>query len=99
MAALNYRDLVRQIPPRSWQFYFQARGIELPEGADWAQPAEALHKPILKALEVLAGEQHDTVYAELLRIKAMAHRRGIQALCNTVLLGDAIARRLRVPQQ
>ena len=90
MAALNYRDLVRQIPPRSWQFYFNARGIALPEGADWTQPADALHKPIQTALEALTGGQHDTVYAELLRVKAMAHRRGIQALCNTVPLGDAM---------
>ena len=27
MAAFNYRDLIRQVPPRSWQFYFQARGM------------------------------------------------------------------------
>lgn len=90
MAALNYRDIVRQIPPRSWQFYFNARGIALPEGADWAQPAEILHKPVLQALESLSDGLQHTVYGELLRIKAMAHPRGIQALCNTVPLGDAM---------
>jgi len=90
MAALNYRDLVRQIPPHSWQFYFHARGITLPPEADWAQPPESLHKPILQALESLTDDQQATVYGELLRIKTLAHPRGIQALCNTVAMGDAM---------
>ena len=90
MAALNYRDLVRQIPPHSWRFYFNARGIALAQDADWAQPAEILHKPILQALESLTDGLQHTVYGELLRIKAMAHPRGIQALCNTVPLGEAM---------
>ena len=50
MAAFNYRDLVRLIPPRSWQFYFNVRFIELPEGATWEQPDEELQSPILSAL-------------------------------------------------
>ena len=50
MAAFNYRDLVRLVSPGSWQFYFQARGIALPEGADWSDPPPTLHKPILQAL-------------------------------------------------
>lgn len=90
MAALNYRDLVRQIAPRSWQFYFKARGIALPDGADWAQPAEAMQQSIVQALELLSEALQHSVYGELLRIKGMAHPRGIQALCNAVPLGDAM---------
>jgi len=90
MAALNYRDLVRQIRSSSWKFYFNARGIAMPEGADWTQEAASLHKPILQALESVSDALQHTVYSELLRIKAMAHPRGIQALCNAAPLGDAM---------
>ena len=90
MAAFNYRDLIRQVPPRSWQFYFQARAIALPDGADWTQEAESLHKPILQALEALPESQQSPLYAELRRVKALANQRGIQALSNAVPLGDAM---------
>lgn len=90
MAAFNIRDLIRQVPPRSWQFYFQARGIALPEGVDWAQEAESLHKPIQQALEGLAQSGRGALYVELRRVKALANRRGIQALSNAVPLGDAM---------
>lgn len=90
MAAFNYRDLVRLIPPRSWNFYFSARAIQLPEGADWDQPAEELPPPILATLEALTDEKQVSTYAELRRVKALAHLRGIQALRNTVPLGDAM---------
>lgn len=90
MAAFNYRDLIRQVPPRSWQFYFQARGMALPEGADWAQDAESLHKPILQALEALPESQQRPLYAELRRVKALANQRGILALSNAVPLGNAM---------
>lgn len=90
MAAFNYRDLIRQVPPRSWQYYFQARGIALPEGADWTQETESLHKPILQALEALPESQQSPLYAELRRVKALANQRGIQALSNAVPLGDAM---------
>jgi len=90
MAAFNYRDLIRQVPPRSWQYYFQARGIALPEGDDWTQEAESLHKPILQALEALPESQQSPIYAELRRVKALANQRGIQALSNAVPLGDAM---------
>ena len=90
MAAFNYRDLVRLVSPGSWQFYFQARGIVLPQGADWSDAPEALHKPILQALEALTEPKQNTVYAQLRRVKALAQPRGIQALCNTVALGDTM---------
>lgn len=90
MAAFNYRDLVRLVSPGSWQFYFQARGIVLPQGADWSDAPEALHKPILQALEALTEPKQNTVYAQLRRVKALAQPRGIQALRNTVALGDTM---------
>lgn len=90
MAALNYRDLVRLIPPRSWQFYFNARVIELPEGAAWDQPVGELLEPILTALEALNDGEQLAVYAELRRVKSLANLRGIQALRNTVPLADAM---------
>ena len=27
MAAFNYRQLIRQIPARTWEFYFQSRKL------------------------------------------------------------------------
>ena len=90
MAAFNYRDLVRLIPPRSWQFYFNARVIELPDGATWEQPDEELQTPILAALEALTDDQQIVIYAELRRVKVLANLRGIQALRNTVPLADTM---------
>jgi hypothetical protein len=90
MAAFNYRDLVRLIPPRSWQFYFKARVIELPEGASWEQPVEELPAPILAALESLTDGEQIKVYAELRRVKALANPVGILALRNTVPMADAM---------
>ena len=90
MAAFNYRDLVRLIPPRSWQFYFNARFIELPKGAAWDQTVESLQTPILVALEDLTDAKQVAIYAELRRVKALADLRGIQALRNSVPLGDAM---------
>ena len=90
MAAFNYRDLVRLIPPRSWNFYFNARAIPLLEGASWDQAAEELHQPILSALEALTDDRQASTYAELRRVKTLAQLRGVQALRNTVPLGDAM---------
>ncbi len=90
MAAFNYRDLVRLIPPRSWQFYFNARSIELPEGAAWEQSDAQLQAPILAALESLTDSKQVAIYAELRRVKALADLRGIQALRNSVPLGEAM---------
>ena len=90
MAAFNYRDLVRQIPPRSWQYYFNARSLELPEGTAWEMSAEELQAPIIAALESLADEVRITIYAELRRVKSLANLRGILALRNTVPVADAM---------
>ena len=46
MAAFNYRDLVRLIRPRSWDFYFNARAIPLLEDASREQATEELHQPV-----------------------------------------------------
>ena len=53
MAAFNYRELIRQVPSRTWQFYFQTRKIDLPEGVVWDQSAEDLISPIQTAIEAL----------------------------------------------
>lgn len=90
MPAFNYRDLIRLVPPRSWHYYFQARGLALPEGTDWTQEAACLHQPIQQALEALPERQQSAVLLELRRVKALANARGIQALCNAVPMGDAM---------
>lgn len=90
MAAFNYRDLVRLIPPRSWQFYLNARFIDLPDGAAWEQSDAQLQAPILAALESLIDSKQVAIYAELRRVKALANLLGMQALRNTVPLGDAM---------
>jgi hypothetical protein len=53
MSAFNYRDLVRQVRNQYWEFYFQARKIELPEGATWSQPEKDVQANIQNGFEAL----------------------------------------------
>lgn len=90
MAAFNYRDLVRQVRNQYWEFYFQARKIELPEEAAWSQPEKDVQTSIQKGFDALDEGRLTSVYAELRRVKTMASVRGGQALRNTVPLGHAM---------
>jgi hypothetical protein len=90
MAAFNYRDFVRQVRTQSWKFYFQARRIELPECATWEQPEKEVQSHIQAGLDALEDGELNSVYAELRRVKSLAKVRGIQALRNTVPLGDVM---------
>ena len=90
MAAFNYRELIRQVPSRTWQFYFQTRKIDLPEGVVWDQSAEDLISPIQTAIEALRDIERISAYSELRRVHAMGNRRGIYALRNSVPLGEAM---------
>lgn len=90
MSAFNYRDLVRQVRNQYWEFYFQARKIELPEGATWSQPEKEVQASMQKGFEALDEGKLTSVYAELRRVKCMASLRGVQALRNTVPLGHAM---------
>lgn len=90
MPAFNYRELIRQVPSRTWQFYFQTRKINLLVGVGWDQPAEDLIMPIQASLEALSDAERVNVYSELRRVDAMANRRGIFALRNSAPLGDAM---------
>ena len=55
MAAFNYRQLIRQIPARSWKFYFQTRKIVLPEDYDWDMCRRAFKNDQLCALNFDQG--------------------------------------------
>lgn len=90
MAAFNYRDLVRQVRNQYWDFYFQARKIELPEEATWTQPEKEVQASIQKGFDALDEGRLASVYAELRRVKSLANPRGVQALRNTVPLGHAM---------
>lgn len=90
MAAFNYRDLVRQVRNQYWEFYFQARKIELPEEATWTQPEKEVQASIQKGFDALDEGRLASVYAELRRVKSLANARGVQALRNTVPLGHAM---------
>ncbi len=90
MVAFNYRELIRQVPSRTWQFYFQAKKINLPEGLDWDQSAEDLIELVQTTLEMLSDTERISVYSELRRVDAMGNRRGLYALRNSAPLGDAM---------
>lgn len=82
MAAFNYRQLIRQVPPRAWQFYFQTRKIELPDGYAWDMPSSKLNQAIVDATDALPPGQIQHIYAELRRVHEMANSRGVDALRN-----------------
>jgi len=82
MAAFNYRRLIHQVPARTWQFYFQARAIALPEKHDWGMPAARLADQIIALTEQLDAHQSKIVLGELRRVHALADRRGIDAIRN-----------------
>ena len=90
MSAFNYRDLVRQVRNQYWEFYFQARKIELPEGAAWNQPEKDVQANIQEGFDALDEDRLTSIYAELRRVKSLASARGVQALRNTVPLGHAM---------
>lgn len=82
MAVFNYRALIRQVPVRTWQFYFRSRSIPLPEGCDWQLPPERLVAAVVQATEALSPEVGRRVLGELRRVQALADRRGVDALRN-----------------
>lgn len=82
MAAFNYRALIRQIPPRTWQFYFQTRRIGLPADHDWDMPVERLAPAIITAIDALEPDVGKAIYGELRRVHALANQRGVDALRN-----------------
>ena len=95
MAAFNYRELIRQAPPGAWQLYFQARQIDLPQGVAWTQSAAELVAPLQAAIEALPAGKRVTIYSELRRVQAMANRRGMHALRNSVPLGAPLLEALQ----
>lgn len=78
----NYRALIRQVPPRTWQIYFQANTVALPPEYDWETPPEQLTAGIIAAIEALPSGLADRIHAQLLRVHNMANRHGIDALRN-----------------
>jgi hypothetical protein len=82
MAAFNYRQLIRQVPPRTWQFYFTSRKIGLPDDHDWAMSASMLVPALIDATDALGDEQRKHIHSELRRVHALANRPGVDALRN-----------------
>ena len=82
MAAFNYCQLIRQVPSRTWQFYFQSRKIDLPDGHDWNLPTEKLIPALVEATDALESGRSQQIYSELRRVHALANRRGVDALRN-----------------
>lgn len=83
MAAFNYRQLIRQVPARTWMFYFQARKVELPPGQEWPTSPDKLCSTVIDIINALPGPQGQSVYAELRRVHELANRWGVNALRNT----------------
>jgi len=82
MVAFNYHQLIRQVPPRTWQFYLGSRKIELPDDHDWAMPTEKLISAMIEVTDALDADQGKHIYSELRRVHAMSNRQGVDALRN-----------------
>ncbi len=82
MAAFNYRQLIRQVPARSWKFYFQAKKISLPEGHDWEAVADKVTDSLIAHIENLDSSEAGPLHHELRQVHDFANRRGIDALRN-----------------
>lgn len=52
MPAFNYRQLIRMVPPRTLQFYFQSRKVDLPEGIEWDSPIDKLGPSLLNCTQI-----------------------------------------------
>lgn len=87
MPAFNYRQLISQIPPRTWQFCFQLKNLPWPEILDPHAPDEGWVDAVRAELEGLPEEVQRGLYRDLRRVHGVGHRRGIQALRNSVPLG------------
>ena len=82
MAAFNYRQLIRQVPARSWKFYFQTRKIALPEDYNWDMPADKLAISLIAHIENLDSSQAGLLHRELRQVHEFANQHGIYALRN-----------------
>ncbi len=90
MAAFNYRQLIRQVPPRTWQFYFQSRKIELPPQHDWNMPVDKLAPALVKTMEALDEVPRKSLFGELRRVHEIANQRGVDALRNVAQPNSAL---------
>jgi len=86
MAAFNYRQLIHQVPARTWEFYFQSRKLELPGQL----AGDKLVSTVIDIIDALPAAQGEAVYAELRRVHDLANGRGIDALRNTAPPDSAI---------
>lgn len=82
MQAFNYRHLIRMIPPRTWQYYFQSRKIDLSEDHHWDMPLQKLVPAIIAATDALLPDTGKIIYSELRRVYVLSNRRGVDALRN-----------------
>jgi hypothetical protein len=82
MQAFNYRHLIRMIPPRTWQYYFQSRKIDLSEDHHWDMPLQKLIPALIDATDALPPDTGKIIYSELRRAYALSNRRGVDALRN-----------------
>jgi hypothetical protein len=90
MTAFNYRQLIRQVPPTTWQYYFQTRKIELPADLDWSSTSEKITDALVEVAEALDPTPARIVYGELRRVWALGNRRGVDALRNMAQLDSPI---------
>ena len=90
MAAFNYHQLIRQVPPHTWQFYFRSRKIALPDGFAWDMPVPKLTDALIASIEALDAPHAVIIHAELRRVHALATSRGVDALRNVASPDAAI---------
>lgn len=84
MPAFNYRNLIHQIPPHIWHFYFQSNGLPWPEGLEPEAPDDGWAALLQATLDDLPEDQQRPVFRDLRRVHGLGNRRGVDALRNTV---------------
>lgn len=82
MSAFNPHHLIRQIPATTWQRYFTARSMAVPDDVDWAGDENAVSDSLITLLDALPPAQQAYVHAELRHVHHLATSKGMEALLN-----------------
>lgn len=87
MPTFNYRNLLHQISPHIWHFYFLSNEVPWPEGLKAEAPDDGWAALLQTTLDDLPEDQQRRVFRDLRRVHGLGDRRGVEALRNTVPVG------------
>lgn len=84
MPAFNYRILMGQIRLQTWPFFCQAQQIPWPHTLDLETPPDDWVAQLQAHLDALPEPEQKRFYRDLRRVHALANRKGLDALRNSV---------------